>query len=169
MDSGIKKKSFVLVERTRSEAQRAQYQEIRDRGICPFCPEHISEFHKSPVLLGGLFWSISKADWLYKGVGLQLLIVSNRHAEKLSDLPRGSGEELLEMMKWAEKEFGIESGVFGFRFGDIRWNGASVDHLHCQIFVSNPKEANYKTPRLKMGPSEEELVHWRLNEKPLSK
>lgn len=157
MDSGVKHSGpFVLVGRTRSPEQRAQYEDIVKRGICPFCPEHLSEFHAAPILNRGKFWNISFADWPYDGVKHQFIVIANEHVEHIEDLSEGAGEELISFVRWAETLYGMKSAVLTMRFGDPFGNGGSVNHLHAQIFEADPERSDYKTPRLKMGPKEEE-------------
>ena len=68
---------------------------------------------------------------------------AKNHAEKLSELPNGSGEALIDLMKWAEHEFCSKGGAFAMRFGDTKFSGATVRHLHAQFILPGVEHLNH--------------------------
>jgi diadenosine tetraphosphate (Ap4A) HIT family hydrolase len=78
---------------------------------------------------------------------VHLLAIARLHVESIEDLPEGAGEELFDHVRWAIKEFKIDFGGLAMRFGDVRHNGASVNHLHAHIIVpakDKPADAKVK-------------------------
>ncbi len=148
-----KKNSFVNLENARKTEQLAVMQRIQDRGECPFCAENLRKEHKNPILSESKHWILTHNQWRYDEAQLHLLLISTVHARNLNDLPSEAGKELLEALQWAEKRFNITSGGVAIRFGDIRYNGATIDHLHAHLIVpfQNPESADYKPVRFKIG------------------
>lgn len=131
-------KEFVVLDNARLEEQLQVMKEIKTQGVCPFCLEHLQRFHKQPILQNGLHWLLTYNQWPYEHTRLQLLLICKYHAQHLSDLRDGAGEELLRMFQWAEEEFKITSGSFvATRFGTAGPNGATVSHLHAHLVVGD--------------------------------
>src|SRR3989344_8213600 len=106
------KNQFANAVHVRQEDQRQVMEEILAKGHCPFCLENLKTYHKEPILKDGQHWILTKNQWPYEGAKLHLLAIAKKHADKLSDLEEGSGNELLDLLTWAEKEFEIPGGSF---------------------------------------------------------
>ncbi|MBX4211259.1 MAG: hypothetical protein KW806_00445 [Candidatus Yanofskybacteria bacterium] len=148
------KKQFVNLNNARLKEQISVMKEIETIGVCPFCPEHLKKFHKKPILKKTRYWLLTKNQWPYENTRIHLLAITRKHTETLSELPKGAGEELISLARWAEKKFKIKSGGFGMRFGDPSMNGGTVRHLHAQIMtplITNQKSKQYKPVRLRIG------------------
>jgi len=130
-----KQKSFVNLNNARIRGQLRVMQDIENNKECPFCPEYLRKYHKQKIIRKGKYWVLTNNQWPYKNTDLHLLAIATYHAEKLSDLQKGSFDELQDHMVWAEKEFQIITGGIAMRFGDISHNGASVKHLHAHLIV----------------------------------
>lgn len=138
-------KSFVNLNNARFEEQRQVMQNIEDSKECPFCPEYLDKYHREEIIRKGAHWLLTRNQWPYENTDLHLLAIATYHAEKLSDLRKGSFDELQDHMVWAENEFQIVAGGIAMRFGDTSHNGASVKHLHAHLIVpSINKPANEK-------------------------
>lgn len=142
---------IVDLENARYDDQRKVMEDIIDDNVCPFCPPYIERYHKQPILKKGKYWFITKNQWPYENTQLHLLAILNDHAEKLTEVPAEAGAELLELMKWAEKEFNIPGGGFAMRFGDTNYSAGSVAHLHAQLVVPDWENANFQPVRIKIG------------------
>jgi diadenosine tetraphosphate (Ap4A) HIT family hydrolase len=78
---------------------------------------------------------------------VHLLAIARKHVESIDELPAGAGDELFEHVRWAILEYKIDFGGLAMRFGDVRHNGASVNHLHAHIIVpdkNKPADAKVK-------------------------
>ncbi len=143
--------AFVDLDNARLDEQREEMTRIMEAGHCPFCPENLKLYHKSPILKATKFWELSANQWPYEHTRVHLLAILKVHAEKLSDLPAGSGEELLELMAWAEKHFQAPGGGFAMRFGDTDYSAGTVKHIHAQFFVPSIEDPDFQPVRFKIG------------------
>lgn len=131
------KQNLVDLRNIRGSDQQARYQESLDNGVCMFCRENIEQYHESPVIKEGENWYVIKNDWPYKHTRNHLLIVARQHWVKLEEITAEAMAELLEIWKRLEETFRIPGGALCFRFGDSKYNAASVTHLHAHIVVPN--------------------------------
>jgi ATP adenylyltransferase len=143
----------VEVSHSRSESQRRSMESIAEGGYCPFCPEHFRREHKQPIWQQGDYWYLTPSRWPY-GDGklrIHLMAIAIQHVEKVSELPRAARYELMDHCAWAEEAYGIESGALLCRFGEIGYNGTSVDHLHAHITEGDFHNPNFDTIRFKVA------------------
>ncbi len=111
---------------------------IREKGHCPFCPENLSLYHKEPITWKGKHWVLTDNQWPYPDKNIHKLVILKKHAEDLSELDSGAGDELIKIADMVEKETGVSGGGIGFRFGNPLLSGATIKHLHFQII--SPKK-----------------------------
>ena len=143
--------SFVNLDNARLDEQREVMRKIIASGECPFCQENLLMYHKQPILRESGAWLLTHNQWPYKHLRVHLLLIAKEHAESLKDLPIEAGLEMLEMCQWAEKKFDIKSGALAIRFGDVRYNGATVRHLHVHIVAGNHEHPDFETVRFKVA------------------
>ena len=142
---------FVNLDNARLDEQRRVMEDIAGNQVCPFCPEYLEQYHKQEILKKGTYWVLTKNQWPYDNTDVHLLAIATYHAEILSDLRKGSFDELQSLMVWAEKEFKIKSGGIAMRFGSISKNGATVNHLHAHLIVPSVNKPNDKKVKFKIG------------------
>ena len=138
---------YLNMDNARHDDQREVMQASADAGVCPFDEEHLPTYHKTPTMRQGKYWTITANQWPYEYTRVHLLAIARLHVESIEDLPEGAGEELFDHVRWAIKEFKIDFGGLAMRFGDVRHNGASVNHLHAHIIVpakDKPADAKVK-------------------------
>jgi len=146
-----KESGFVNLDQARFDDQREVMKRIIDSGECPFCPENLEIIHSKPIDLRLGNWVLTHNAWPYAHTETHLLAIPTYHVEQLSDLKKGSFEELLEMIIWAEKEYDITSGGIAMRFGDIKFNGSSVKHLHAHIIVPDRNKSPENKVKFKIS------------------
>lgn len=144
--------ALVNLENARFSEQRAIMEELSKAGLCPFCPEQIQKIETEPVLKSGALWQVRKNRWPYQGAKTHLLLILNRHAEKLTELSGKEWLELLNLTQWIEKTYEIKGGALGLRFGDAKLNGATIAHLHLHFIAADPGAPDYQKVRFAMGP-----------------
>ena len=144
-------KEFVDLSNARLDEQRKVMEKIVADGKCPFCAENLFSYHKKPILKETPLWILTENQWPYNNTKLQLLAIYKPHAERLSELPDQAGAELLELFKWAEKEYGLPGGGFAMRFGDTKHSGGTVRHLHAQFIQPDLEKQGYEAVRFKIG------------------
>lgn len=144
------KPAHVDLSHTRTEEQRTVMQQIVQDGVCPFCQEHFLKYHLKPILKKGSHWLVTENGFPYTGARVHLLFV---HLEHLTIPPTESEQliELFELLAWAREEYAIMGGTFIMRFGETKYNGASVGHLHAHLVVGDIDNPEHKGVRVKVG------------------
>ena len=114
--------------------------DIAEKKVCPFCPEQLKNFHKNPILSEGNFWLATDNMYPYKGAKTQILFIHKAHITSISEITEKAWAELRELINKMVSERKVPGGTFMMRFGDTRFTGATVTHLHAQIISSGPGE-----------------------------
>ena len=134
--------NHVDLKNARRPDQRSVMEQIIKDGKCPFCEENLRMYHTQKIHTENEFWILTDNQYPYTGTKVHLLAISKIHAEALSELPVGTGEALLDLMKWAEHEFCSSGGAFAMRFGKTEFSGATVKHLHAQFILPSVEHLN---------------------------
>lgn len=140
-------KDFINMDNARHDEQREVMQASADAGVCPFDEEYLPTYHKTPIIRRGKYWVITANQWPYEHTKHHILAISTKHVESIDELDAAAGEELFAHVQWAIKEYEIDFGGLAMRFGDVKHNGASVNHLHAHIIVpdkNKPADAKVK-------------------------
>lgn len=117
-------------------------QNIESDGVCPFCAEQLATYHKKPILHEGKSWLLTENMYPYENSSVHLLVIHKSHIEHMSELTAESWSELRDITVTELRRRGILGATFMMRFGDTRFNGASVNHLHAQVIAgSGDKDA----------------------------
>jgi len=109
-------------------------------GVCPFCPEHLATYHPNPIIQEGKHWLYTKNAYPYKGAIHHFLIIHKTHIEAFQDITPAAWLELQELINVMVEMHGIKGGSLVCRFGQTKYTGASVSHLHAQIIVGSGTE-----------------------------
>jgi len=118
----------------RSEEQAKELKRIAESGKCPFCSQHYLEHeHGKPILKRGEHWLVTENRWPYKGALHQILFIHNKHLTLPAELGTEDWAELLKFVNEITAERGILGGTFMMRYGDSRFTGGTVTHLHAQL------------------------------------
>lgn len=124
--------------------------QIAKDGVCPFCPENLTKYHKKP-LEQRRFWTVTDNMYPYKPSKQHRLLIHREHITDPRELSPEAWSELLEIFKEETASRSISGGTFVMRFGDTKFTGASVSHLHAHIVQSDPDDTSYdKTKGLTM-------------------
>lgn len=118
---------------------------IREDGVCPFCPHHVTQYHKRPVIKDGAHWILTDNMYPYKGTQHHLLFIHKKHIERFSDISPAAWTELHALADFIVKKRKIKGGALAMRFGDTAYTGASVSHLHAQL-ISRGTTAKKQKP-----------------------
>lgn len=142
---------FINMNNARYDEQREVMKASAKAGVCPFDEEHLPTYHKTPVLRRGAHWVITENQWPYEHTRVHLLAIARRHVESIDELDTGAGEELFDHLRWAIDEYQIDFGGLAMRFGDVKHNGASVNHLHAHIIVPDKDKPATAKVRFKIS------------------
>lgn len=118
---------------------------IKEDGVCPFCPENLSKYHKGPILKEGVYWLLTKNMYPYEGAKHHILIIHKKHIEKFNEIIPTAWDEAKSLIEFFAKKENIFGGTFMMRFGDTAHTGASVSHLHAHL-ISPDMENKKRKP-----------------------
>lgn len=119
---------------------------IGDNKICPFCKEHLTSIHPNPIE-EKTHWLITDNAYPYKPKREHILLIHKTHISDVADLSQEAWVELKEIIDSEKKKRDITGGTLMMRFGETKYTGASVTHLHAHIFQSNPDDPEYDKTR----------------------
>lgn len=136
----------------RTPEQRELMEKIENDGVCPFCAEHFKTYHPKPILKETDYWFVSTNMSPYEGTKHHFLFVYKpAHITFPSEASPEAHADLFRSIEQVISEYAIEGGSFFMRFGDTRYNGSSVEHLHAHIIVGNIDDPNHEPVRVKLG------------------
>lgn len=123
---------------------------IAKDGVCPFCPDHLAKYHKKSIEKKA-FWTVTDNMYPYKPSKNHRLFIHTDHITHLSEVSQEAWKELEDIISSDITERKITGGTFIVRFGDTKFTGASVTHLHAHLVQSDPDDPSYdKTKGLTM-------------------
>ncbi|MBX4198139.1 HIT domain-containing protein [Candidatus Parcubacteria bacterium] len=150
----MSEKSYVNPDNTQARASNTYtnvIKEIQKDNVCPFCQEQLTKYHKNPILKENATWLITRNMYPYKNTQQHFLLIHKKHISRIDEMTPEAHKDLMELVVWATKEFDIPGGTFFMRFGDTRYTGATVTHLHSQLVCSNPFEKDYEPVIVRVG------------------
>jgi ATP adenylyltransferase len=133
---------FVNTQNARPGGYDKVIADIAEKKVCPFCPDHLEEFHKNP-LDQRRFWIITNNMYPYQPSVHHKLLIHREHIEHVSQITSEAWVELGAIVQEQTAANTIIGGTFIMRFGDTRFTGASVTHLHANLVQSNPSDSTY--------------------------
>lgn len=135
------KRSFVDLKNARKGEYKSVIEEIQATGRCPFCPKYFA-YHKKPILKALPNWILTENSWPYKNTRFHFILIGKKHKEKLSQLTQQDYKEIFSLMNWAIAKYNIKGGAVVARFGDTRFTGSSVAHIHFHLISPQIKNKN---------------------------
>ncbi len=129
-----------------NNSKRGDYAKVIDdiakEKICPFCAEHIHRIHPNPIV-EKTYWLVTDNAYPYKPVKQHILLVYRAHIEHVSELSKEAWSELQDIIVELSVARGILGGALMMRFGETKYTGASVTHLHAQLVQGDPESPEY--------------------------
>jgi len=136
-------KAFVNLDSTKDRPDGGKYSsviaQIQKDGVCPFCPEQLEKYHKNPILIDKTHWLVTENMYAYKGTKHHFLLIHKNHIKHMNELSSEAWAELHEISNEVFGKYNVEGGAFLMRFGNTKYTGASVNHLHAHIICADPK------------------------------
>jgi ATP adenylyltransferase len=132
----------VNLDNARPGAYADIIKKIGDNKICPFCTEHLTSIHPNPIE-EKTHWFITDNAYPYKPKREHILLIHKTHISDVTDLSQEAWIELKEIINIEKKKRDITGGTLMMRFGETKYTGASVTHLHAHLFQSNPDDPEY--------------------------
>ncbi len=127
---------FIIRDAITKKDQKSVMDEIARQKHCPFCREHLSKYHKKPIIKSGKFWTLTENQWPYEKTKHHLLAIHNDHIEHIKDIDPEAGKELIELFQNESIKRNMPGGGIAIRFGNhphIGCYGNSILHLHAHI------------------------------------
>lgn len=141
--------SLYFMDHARTDEQRRHMEELEAAGICVFCPEHFEAHHREPVEITGEHWYVTRNDFPYVGTAAHYLIVPHAHVSSFDQLPDEAGAELWKLKRELKARLKPAAEAMVERSGAMRYNGASVAHLHVHFVALDPEPE--KTVRFRVS------------------
>jgi ATP adenylyltransferase len=130
---------------------RGVIDQIKKDGVCPFCPDYFSKYHKNPILKQGIHWLLTNNMYPYEGTKQHVLILHKAHIETLNEISPEAWTELKTLVDAFIKDVGLPGGTLLMRFGDTRYTGASVRHLHANLVSPDGENPDRKPIITRVG------------------
>jgi len=111
---------------------------VDPRKHCPFCPG--SESFKLPIEACS-HWHLRANDFPPDGVERAMLIVPNRHVERVTELDGDDWEQFGHLVRIAVTKHGVDAGGFMGRFGDPLLHSGTIPHFHINLMKPTGNEA----------------------------
>ena len=124
------------------EEYKAVIESIQKDGVCPFCPEALTKYHKKPIIKEGKYWTLTENMYPYKGAKHHLLLIHRAHIEDMRMLSAEAWNELFDLVAEETKKRKMGGGTFLMRFGETAYTGASVAHLHAVVISPDVDDEN---------------------------
>jgi diadenosine tetraphosphate (Ap4A) HIT family hydrolase len=115
---------------------------IQEDKICPFCIEHLQSVHPNPIE-EKTYWVVTDNAYAYKPKKQHVLLIHKEHIDDIAHISAEAWNELHDIIKSEKEKRGITGGTFIMRFGETKYTGASVTHLHAHLFQSDPDHEDY--------------------------
>lgn len=124
--------------------------EIKQVGVCPFCPKTF-KWHTKPILRRTKDWLITENFSPYKNARYHFLVISKSHKEGFHNITRKDWLEISKLVCWAIRKYEIKGGGLTMRFGESDYTGATVTHLHLHLIVPKLKHGRALTVEFPIG------------------
>ena len=145
------KDAFVNVSNSRPGTYEEVIRQIEKDKVCPFCPDQLKKYHKNPILAETPRWIVTTNMYPYKGAKTHALFIHKEHIVGLQELSADAWKEFHELIAQFISERKIPGGTALMRFGDTKYTGASVNHLHAHLISSDPDQKDYAPVLARVG------------------
>lgn len=136
-----KSKNHVNVNHARSKDQAKALVKIVEGKFCPFCdPNYLKKEHKKPILAENEHWLATENRWPYEGASAHLLFIHKQHIEHVSEVSEAAWKDLQEITVAMTKKMKLTGATLVMRFGESKFTGATVTHLHAQLISGKGKK-----------------------------
>lgn len=105
---------------------------LEPRRFCLFC--NLELVKEQPVAAHG-GWLAKKSDFPYPNTKQHFILFPTRHVMHECELTEADATDQHRLMRQLCEEFGINGGATFGRFGDPRYNGSSVPHMHAHLLT----------------------------------
>jgi diadenosine tetraphosphate (Ap4A) HIT family hydrolase len=137
----------------RSDEQRMKMERLASERVCLFCKAHLVE-KNNPVEYDNGGWSVAKNDFPYPGSVISMLLISNRHVASPDELTAGEWMRFGDAIAWLNHNYNIKGASLLMRYGEMEFNGSSIQHLHAHVVVGikhDPSDPGQESLKIRIG------------------
>ena len=129
---------------TRSMEQIRRMEALKKAGVCYFCRKGSEEKVTTPhIIYEKEFWYVTPNNFPYEGSEHHYVVVPKRHLKDLVEILPDEAIELFEkIIPWLKKHLKATGYSMFVRSGNMKFTGATIDHLHFHFLVGGPKKKN---------------------------
>jgi diadenosine tetraphosphate (Ap4A) HIT family hydrolase len=135
----------------RSAEQHAEMVRLAERGVCAFCPEHLSGDPAHRPVLRTAHWTVLPNRYPYRGARHHLLLVPDEHVRDMADLSPAARDEFWLVLRSLRDRYALTHYGVGIRNGDARFTGGTIEHLHVHVVVGNVDDTDHEPVRMKLS------------------
>lgn len=132
----LTEEELFCLEGCRDYEQYYHMRHLFELGVCPFCNIN-TDVNK--VLYETDTWMLWENPFPRKTLEVQLVIVSKSHIRHLEEVTQKGWSDFFHMIQWIEGDDGHfitgTGGNLHIRFGDMRYNAGTIQHLHWNYWV----------------------------------
>lgn len=132
----------MRLDNARTPEQLGRMQKLKEAGACFFCDGNYLSFGASPSIFETTNWYVKKNDYPYEGSIHHYLVVPKLHVRRITDISPGAWAELPDIFKRLGSQLQVTGEGIFVRSGEMRFTGATLDHLHFHFLVGGPKPEN---------------------------
>lgn len=143
-------KRFVQKEFAKTAGYRRVLTAIEQTARCPFCRENF-RYHAKPILRRSGGWFATENSWPYAGARVHCLLISEKHRERFEELTARDFSAVAGLTRWLIRHYRIPGAGLALRFGDPRFTGATVRHLHFQLIQPSRRGSRVATVNFPIG------------------
>jgi len=126
-------------------------EKIGNDKVCPFCRDHLLNYHKNPILKEGERWTVTTNMYPYKNTKFHFLLIHKEHITDTENIPPESFLELQNHITWLVKEYNIPGGTLMMRCGNTENTGATVTHIHAHFIVADFSNPDHEPVLARVG------------------
>jgi ATP adenylyltransferase len=125
-----------------------ELESIERGGVCPFCPGYLDARpeEQRPVLHRAGSWRVKLNKWPHPystqfadraGVKARghFVLFGDAHKTAVTQLDQVDWNDISQLLAWVHNEFQIAGCGVTVRSGDTLYTGATIQHLHLQLYV----------------------------------
>ena len=143
---------YLNHDNARTEEQKALMAKIEQDGVCPFCADYFRKYHPKPILKETDHWFFTENMSPYAGTRHHFIFVYKpEHVNELAGITPEAFADLFGLINSAVSEYEIPGGAFFVRFGETRYTGGSVAHLHAHLIMGDVDASGHEPVRVKLG------------------
>jgi len=128
----------------RVEVQRQKMEMAKELNECTFCLDRFEYYHDAPIIKEGGYWIVTDNDYPYDNTKHHTLFILKRHAENIEELTSLEWAELRKLIQEFKKEHLISGGAIFLRFGEEKYSGGTLPHIHAHLIVPDIESGSYQ-------------------------